>query len=116
MMKKAVQVLEDQNRPQDSDSVQRRVQLIRALEGELRTEFKDTKDFREKVGKYLAGYDLRKPEPAKRVIGGRKKLRITQLELARRLGYKSHVPIAQFERGKRYPTRRVFQWLESIGM
>lgn len=116
LVKKAIQIFEDTDRPIDSDSVQWRVQIIRALENELRTGFKDTRDFRNKVGKYLAGYDLRKPRPPIRIIKARKKLGLTQMDLARQLGYKNHVPVAQFERGKRYPTRRVFKWLESIGM
>jgi DNA-binding transcriptional regulator YiaG len=115
-VKKAYQVLCSADRPSDSSSDQEHSGLVRELERRLKTEFNSTRDLNEKVEKYLAGYDLRKAEPSARLRRARKKLKLTQGELARRLGYTSHVPIANFERGKRPLTRRVSEWLESIGM
>jgi DNA-binding XRE family transcriptional regulator len=114
--KKVYQILTRPDRPENSNSIQEFIALIRDLEKRLKTQFNDTKDFRQKLEKYLEGYDLRKADPPSRLRRARKKLRLTQMELARHIGYTSHVPIAQFEKGKRAPTRRVLEWLDSLGM
>ncbi len=51
-----------------------------------------------------------------RLKKARKKARLTQSELAMSLGLNSHVPIAQYESGKRYPSKVVLEWLETQSM
>ena len=80
----------------------------------LNTEFKNTRDLRQKVQKYLKGYEIRKGSTGERIQRARKKLGVTQKELAKELGYKNHTAIAQFEKGLRYPPGKVFKWLEGV--
>jgi DNA-binding XRE family transcriptional regulator len=114
--KKAYQLLSRSDRPTDSNWVQESIGLIRDLERLMKTEFKDTRDFREKVEKFSDGYDLRRADPATRLRRARMKFNMTQKDLAQHLGYTSHAAIAQFEKRKRPPSRRVTEWLKSVGM
>jgi DNA-binding XRE family transcriptional regulator len=113
-VKKAYQILSSTNHPEDSNVIQWRTLLVQCLENLLNTEFKNTRDLRQKVEKYLKGYNIRKGTAAERIQRARKKKKLTQKELAKDLGYKSHVAIAQFEKGLRYPPKKVFEWLEGV--
>lgn len=115
-VKKSFQLINSQNTPTHSQAVQSRAYLIEWLEVCLNTRFQNTRDFRQKIGKYIQNYDARKRSPSERLKKARKKLGWTQKELAKFLGYTSHVSIAQFEMGKRYPSKKVFQWLKEVGM
>ncbi len=115
-VKKAFQLINSQNTPTHSQAVQSRAYLIDWLEVCLNTRFQNTRDFRRKIGKYIQNYDARKLPASERLKKARKKLGWTQKELAKFLGYTSHVSIAQFEMGKRYPSKKVFQWLKEVGM
>lgn len=113
-LKKIYQLISDPNRATDSYSVAVRTDLVRYLEKTLRTEFKNTRDCREKMEKYLGGYDLRLRPPNERVKRARKKMGWTQKELAEYLGYSTHVAVHQFELGKRFPSARILQWVEGV--
>ena len=115
-VKKTLQILENPNRPMDHEAVQDRLGLIRGLEKEFRTQFSNTADWRDKGERYLDGYDLRKSDPRTRLRKARKKFRLSQKQLAEEVGYSSHVPITQMERGKRQVSKQVLTWLEERGM
>ena len=115
-VKKASQILNNPDRPLDADSVQWRALLVQCLERLLKTQFANTADFKQKIDSFLRGYEVRKDDPAERIKRARKKKKWTQKQLADYLGYKSHAAIAQFEKGLRYPSKKVFQWLEDEGM
>jgi len=115
-VKKAYQILTNPNRPMDADSVQWRVLLVQVLEKKLNTQFQNTADFKKKIKAFLEGYQVRKKPPAERIKKARKKMKWTQKQLADHLGYKSHVTVAQLEKGSRAPAKRVFQWLAEAGM
>ena len=115
-MKKLFELIINHSLPDDSESIQWRVSAIKYFEIVLKKEFVDTHDFKQKVGDYLKGYDLRKPANKERIKKARKKLGLTQKNLALQLGYKSHVPIAQFESGTRSPSSKVIEWLEKKAM
>jgi DNA-binding XRE family transcriptional regulator len=110
------QILNNPDRPWDQQSLEWRIQLVRSLENALRSDFINTKDYKNKINDFLCDCDFRRKDINLRIKGARKKLKLTQKQLAKRLGYKSHVTIAQFEKGSRYPSKRVFRWLEEIGM
>ena len=59
-VKKAYQILESTDHPTDSNTTQWRTLLVQCLENLLNTEFINTRDVRDKVEKYLKGYDIRK--------------------------------------------------------
>jgi DNA-binding XRE family transcriptional regulator len=81
----------------DPGSLQKRVDIIRYLEKELRTEFKSTADFHQKVQAYLAGYTS---SPAARLKRARKKLKLLQAELAAILDC-SRSSVAMMESGSK---------------
>lgn len=116
IMRAALQIISNPNRPWDQQSFEWRTQLVRSLENALGFDFKSTRDFRRKLNDFLEDCDFRKRDITLRIKAARKKLKLTQKQLAKQLGYKSHVTIAHFEKGSRYPSKRVFQWLEGIGM
>jgi ribosome-binding protein aMBF1 (putative translation factor) len=115
-VRKAYEMLTDSSRSGNADSVMFRVKLIGCLEKLLRTEFKNTRDFRQKVEDFLQGYDGRKMSASRRIRKARKKKKWTQKQLATYLGLKSHVPIVQYEKSQRNPSARVMQWLKEVGM
>lgn len=115
-VKKIYQILCDSNGSVDSFSTQWRVTAVISLEKLFKIEFKNTRDLRRRVEDYLKHYRIRKGSAGKRIKKARIKKKWTQKQLAGYLGYKSHVPIAYFEKGVRYPPDKVFQWLESEGM
>ena len=85
----------------DPGSLQKRVDIIRYLEKELKTEFKSTADFHQKVQAYLAGHVS---SPGIRLKRARKKLKLLQVELATVLNC-SREFIAQMENGERPLTK-----------
>jgi ribosome-binding protein aMBF1 (putative translation factor) len=115
-VKKAYQLITSRTTPTDSNSVQTRVLLAEWLEKFLKTEFKDTRDFKQKIQRYLEGYEIRKAPVGERIKKLRKKKGWAQKELAKHLGLKSHVTIVNYEKGLRYPPKKVFQWLDEAGM
>ena len=116
IIKKIFTQLTDQNRSMDSHSIIYRTTLVRLLEKSLRTEFSNSKDFRQKVEKYLENYDFRLRPPNERIKLARKRMGWTQEKLAKHLGYSTHVAVHQVELGKRFPTTRVFRWLDEQKM
>ncbi len=115
-VKKAYQILESTDHPTDSNTTQWRTLLVQCLENTLGTEFENTRDLKRKVEKYLKNYDVRKGTAGNRIKKARKKLGLTQKQLAKELGYSSHAAINQFEQDSRYPPAKVFKWLEAQGM
>lgn len=115
-VKKAFQSLTNPERPMDANSVRRRIVLVRHLENVLRTRFESARDFRRKIENYLKNYEIRKGTAGDRIKKARKKSRLTQKELAKKLGFKTHVTILNYEKGKRYPEEKVFQWLNEVGV
>lgn len=116
VVKKLYQILTNPNNPTDANSFQWRVRTVSCLENLLNTQFTNTRDFKRKTKNYLKNYEVRKKPVTERIKKARKKNGWTQRELAKQLGFKSHVAIVNYEKGKRYPPRKVFQWLEEQGM
>lgn len=116
LVKKLYQIILDPDRPTDAASFQWRVNVIRCLENMLRTDFKNTRDFKRKIENYLNNYEIRKGSAADRIKKARKKLRLTQKQAAEHLGFKTHVTFVNYEKGKRYPPDKVFRWLEEVGV
>jgi len=116
LVKKLYQIILDPDRPIDAASFQWRVNVIRCLENMLRTDFKNTRDFKRKIENYLNNYEIRKGSAADRIKKARKKLRLTQKQAAEHLGFKTHVTFVNYEKGKRYPPDKVFRWLEEVGV
>ena len=75
-VKKAYQILCSTNHPEESNVTQWRTLLVQCLENLLNTEFKNTRDLRQKVEKYLKGYDIRKGTAEERIKRARKKLKM----------------------------------------
>jgi len=109
-------VLTDPDRPGDSVSLEYRVGRIRFLENLMRTEFASTADFRQHVDRYLSGYDGRRLPVPQAIKRARKKLKLTQRQLAELLGFKDHTLISKYEKGQRVPSGKVIQWLKEGGM
>jgi hypothetical protein len=108
--------LTDPDRPGDSVSVDYMVGRIRYLEKLMRTEFASTANFRQHVDRYLSGYDGRRLPVPQAIKRARKKLKLTQRQLAELLGFKDHTLISKYESGKRVPTDKVIEWLKEGGM
>jgi DNA-binding transcriptional regulator YiaG len=109
-------VLTDPDRPCDSTSVDYRVELIRYLENLMRTEFASTKDLRQHVERYLDGHDGRRMPISQAIRRARKKLKLTQRQLAELLGFRDHTLLSQYENGERVPSGKVIKWLKEGGM
>jgi len=92
----------------DPGSLQKRVDIIRYLERELRIEFKSTADFHQKVQAYLAGHVS---APATRLRRARKKLKLLQTELAAILDCSQQF-IAGMEKGEKPLTRTVLEFVK----
>jgi transcriptional regulator with XRE-family HTH domain len=103
--------LTDPNRPCDSVSVDYRVGRIRYLEKLMRTEFVSTADLRQHVERYLGSHDGRRLPVPQAIKRARKKLKLSQSQLAELLSLKDHTLISKYESGKRVPTDRVLEWL-----
>ncbi|MGA2363414.1 MAG: helix-turn-helix domain-containing protein [Candidatus Aminicenantales bacterium] len=110
------QVLNDLDRPCDSGLVNCRVELIRYLEKLMRTEFASTADLRQHVERYLSGHDGRRLPVPQAIKRARKKLKLTQSQLAELLGFKDHTLISKYEKGQRVPSDKVIKWLKEGGM
>jgi hypothetical protein len=108
--------LTDPDRPCDSASVDYRVGLIRFLEKLMRTEFASTADLRQHVERFLDGYDGRRLPVPQAIKRARKKLKLTQRQLAEQLGFKDHTLISKYEKGQRVPSAKVIEWLKGGGM
>jgi len=116
LVKKIHQIITNPNRPSDHHSFYGRVDLIAFLERILRTEFRNTRDMNQKLADFHNGYDLRRIDPKIKILKMRKRQNLTQKQLAMKLGYSSHVLIAQMESGKRPASKRVLAWLEEEKM
>lgn len=103
--------LTDPDRPCDSVSVDYRVGRIRYLEELMRTEFASTADLRQHIERYLNGHDGRRLPVPQAIKRARKKLKLSQSQLAELLSLKDHTLISKYESGKRVPTDRVLEWL-----
>lgn len=106
------QVLTDPDRHRDSASVDCRVGLIRYLEKLMRMEFSSTTDLRQHVERYLDGHDGRRLPVPQAIRRARKKLKLTQRQLAEQLGFKDHTLISKYEKGQRLPSDKVIEWLK----
>ncbi len=115
-VKKAFQILSNRDFPKNADGTQWRTLLIHVLEKLLRTQFQNTRDLKHKINNFLKNYEVRNKPAGERIERARRKKKWSQRELAEHLGYKSHVSIAQYEKGLRYPPQRVFDWLDELGM
>jgi len=104
-------VLTDPDRPCDSASVEYRLGLIRFLEKLMRTEFASTADLRQHMERFLDGHDGRRLPVPQAIKRARKKLHLTQRQLAELLNLKDHTLISKFESGKRLPSAKVLEWL-----
>ena len=93
--------LTDPDRPCDSVSVDYRVGLIRYMEKLMRTEFASTADLRQHIERFLEGHDGRRLPVPQAIKRARKKLHLTQRQLAELLNLKNHTLISKFESGKR---------------
>lgn len=116
LIKKAYQTITDRDRPIDPSSIQSRIDLIRHLGGTLRTNIINSRAFRLKIEAALENYRPSVTPVGVRLRKARKRNHLSQKQLAALLGFKSHVPITQYENGHRYPPTRVFQWLKDQGM
>lgn len=112
VVKKLYQILTNRASPTDSNSVQWRIIILQYLENSLRTQFSNARTFKRKVEAYLEGYEVRSRPVGELLRKTRKKKKWSQKDLAKHLGYASHVPITNFERGLRYPPKKVLQWLK----
>lgn len=108
--------LTDQDRPCDSASVDHRIGLIRFLEKLMRTEFASTTDLRQHIERYLEGHDGRRLPVPQAIKRARKKLKLTQRQLAEQLGLKDHTLISKYEKGQRVPSEKIIEWLKEGGM
>ena len=77
----------------------------------MRTDFASTADLRHHVERYLSGYDGRRLPVPQAIKRARKKLKLTQRQLAELLGFKDHTLISKYESGKRVPTDKLLEWL-----
>jgi len=107
-------VLTDPDRPFDRASVEYRLVLIRRMEKLMRAEFVNTADMRHHVERYRDGHDGRRLPVPRAIKRARKKLKLSQHQLAELLGLKDHTLISKYESGKRMPTERVLEWLRRM--
>lgn len=115
LVKKLCQIIQNPDQPMNLGvSTQWRVSVIEFLENFLRSPFTSTKVMKMKTEDYLNGFEVRKKPVGERMKLARRKNSWTQKELAMHLGYKSYVSIIQFERGSRFPPKKIFQWLEKV--
>lgn len=116
-VKKAYQIISNPDRPNDADSVQWRVLLVRCLEQMLKTEFRNTRDFKEKCKSFIkrskTEEDIRR-SVGKRIIRARKKLEWDQKKLAEFLGYRSRKTIQRYENDSVYPPIKILNWLKGV--
>jgi DNA-binding XRE family transcriptional regulator len=119
-VKKAYQIITNPNRPTDSDSFQGRTNLVRCLEYMLKTQFRNTRDFKEKCKDFLANTRTKEEtenitrSAGKRIMRARKKLKWTQGRLAKELGFKSRKTIQRYENESMYPSAKVSNWLNKV--
>jgi transcriptional regulator with XRE-family HTH domain len=104
-------VLTDPGRPCDSASVEYRLGVIRFLEKLMRTEFASSADLRQHMERFLDGHDGRRLPVPQAIKRARKKLHLTQRQLAELLNFKDHTLISKIESGKRLPSAKVLEWL-----
>ena len=90
-------------------AIQRCINAIQFLESEMHTKFKSTKDFREKMDKYIA--QISGATELKRV---RESKGLSQEQLSRKLGYSEQF-VYQIERGSRPLTNKIIKFIEKHG-
>lgn len=110
-VKRIWEALNYPDRPNDSASVDQRIQWIRYLEKLLKKQISNTADLRQHLGRYLAGYDGRRLPVGKALKKARKQVGLSQQGLADLLGLRDHTLISKYESGKRVPPDKVLEWL-----
>ncbi len=95
----------------DSPETQQRLEVLRSLEKEMKKDFQSTRQLKESMDVFFAGHDRRRLPVHQRIRRARRKMSLTQVGLARRLGFRGHSAINQYEKGKRQPTQKVLDWL-----
>lgn len=88
--------------------LQKRVALIRWIEDKLRTDFKSTDDFHQKIRNFLEGHGTR---PGLRLKKARKKLEMNQFELASLLNCTQSI-VSDWEAGKKPLTDKAIKFIE----
>ena len=96
----------------DPNSLQKRVDIIRYLEGELKTEFRDTKDFHEKIRAFLMYGGKRRATEGRRLKEARERLGWTQEQLAEALRVHRRT-IIRFESNQYRLSRKALKWLKN---
>ena len=106
------EILNDLDRPCDHISVNDRARMIGYLERLFRTQISSKDQLKELAERFLGGLDGRRlpiPQALKRA---RKKSKLSQRQLAERLGLKDHSLISKCEAGKKDPTKKILDWLK----
>jgi DNA-binding XRE family transcriptional regulator len=116
LVKWIYKVISDPDRPCDSASVDLRLMLIDHLQDLMRTRFANTADLRQHVDRFLDNPDGRRLPIPQAIKRARKRLGLTQRQLAEQLSLKDHTLISKFEKGKRLPTKGIIEWLKEGGM
>jgi DNA-binding transcriptional regulator YiaG len=111
-IKRLYQVICNGELGDDPGSLQRRVDIIRYLEGELKTEFRDTQDFHEKIRAFLMYGGKKRATEGRRLKEAREKLGWSQQKLAEALGV-SRQTIIRFENNKYRLSRKALKWLKN---
>jgi len=94
--------------PDDPTSFQKRVNIIKFLEETTKYEFKNTKDFHQKMKLYLSGYQL----AGKDLKKIRKQSKLTQSELAKQFGI-SRPYVIMMEKNKKPLNQRALNFIKS---
>lgn len=115
-VKRAYQLLKSKDNPVDADSFQWRTNLVRCLEHILKTEFRNTRDFKEKCRNFLAKTKSKSVvrSPGKRIMRARNKLKWNQEKLMEELGIRSRTTIHRYEKDLVYPSAKVMKWLNKV--
>jgi len=111
-VKKAYDIIRDKAIDLDFDTTRYRMELVKKLEAILNTQFTNTRDFNLKVGNFIRNQEIKQKPVTARLKKIRKKFNWTQKEMAKQLGFKSHVTINNYEKGLRYPPKKILIWLE----
>ena len=106
------EILNDPDRPCDHISVNNRIEMIPYLERLFRTEIRNKAQLGELVTRFLGNQDGRCLPAPQAIKRARKKLKLSQRQLALHLGLKDHTLISKIESGKREPSAKVLKWLK----
>jgi DNA-binding transcriptional regulator YiaG len=115
-VKRISRALNDPDRPFDPESLDHRLRQIQYLEKLFKAEFSCTGDMRQLIERYLEGFDGRRLPIPQAIKRARKKLKLTQQQLAETLGLRDHTLISKYETGRRVPSNKVIEWLKGGGM